>query len=73
MTSEVYVPLQGEGTDVCWPTRALPRGEMRFQLLATEDYDPEDELWGFPPGSVVGCRLEQIGGREMLVARTRIG
>jgi hypothetical protein len=46
---------------------------MRFQLLATDDYDPEDESWEFPPGTTVGCRLERIGGREVLVARTRIG
>jgi len=67
--SLVYVPLQGEGTDVCRPTRAVPRGGMRFELLATDDYDPEDERWEFPPGSVVVCRVEVFGGREAIVAR----
>lgn len=71
-TSEVYVPLDGEATDVLRPTRASRLGGMRFQLLATDDYDPEDEVWRFPPGSQVECRAERIGGREVLVARSRI-
>jgi hypothetical protein len=71
--SLVYVPLHGEGTNVCRPTRALPRGDMRFELLATDDYDPEDESWEFPPGSVVVCRVEDRGGKSALIARELAG
>lgn len=68
---EVFVPLRDEGTGVSRPTRAVPCGGMRFRLLATDDYDPEDEHWEFPPGSVVECRTQVIAGREVLVARSR--
>ena len=71
--SLVYVPLQGEGTDVCRPTRAVARGGMRFELLATDNYDPEDEVWEFPPGSVVICRVEHLEGKTALVARGLAG
>ena len=64
----VYLPLQGEGTEVYRPTRAVPRGGMTFELLATDDYDPEDETWEFAPGSVVVCRVEQRGQSPALIA-----
>ena len=67
--TKVYVPLKNEGTDVCRPTRTVACGGMRFELLATDDYDPEDEVWKFPPGSVVVCRVEHLGGIMALVAR----
>jgi hypothetical protein len=72
-TSEVYVPLLDEGTDVRRPTRAVPCGEQRYRLLATEDYDPDDEHWSFPPGSIVECHFEDVEGRNVLVAHAKIG
>lgn len=72
-THEVYVPLLGEGTDVRRPTRAVACGPKTFRLLATDDYDPDDEIWEFLPGTVVECRPGTIGGREVLVAIARAG
>ena len=72
-TREVFVRLTGEGTDVCRPTRASPRGGMQFELLATEDYDPDDEQWEFPPGSVVVCSSRDVCGRHILMATSLVG
>ena len=68
---EVHVPLLGEGTEVPRPTRAVPCGGRRFRLLTPEDYDPEDEHWAFPPGSIVECVPRVVAGREVLAAVSR--
>lgn len=51
----IYVKLLDEGTDVWRPTEAIDLGNGQFRILATPDYDPTDETWEFPPGSIVGC------------------
>lgn len=58
----IYVALLDEGTDVCRTTLAEPVGSGLYRLLPTADYDPEDEIWEFPPGSIVRCEERQ--GRE---------
>jgi hypothetical protein len=67
----IYIPLLNEGTPVVRPTQAVKLGENLYRVLPTQDYDPNDEEWGFPPGSVVECVLETRSGREVLVARKR--
>jgi hypothetical protein len=65
---EIFVPLLDEGTHVWRPTQALVIGEGLFKILATPDYDPDDELWEFPPGSVVRCEKRRGEAGEHLVA-----
>ncbi len=60
---KIYVRLLNEGTDVSRPTEALNLGGGLFKILPTEHYDPEDERWEFPPGSVVrGEPIEDAAG-----------
>lgn len=68
-TEVIYIPLLDEGVPVLRPTQGRPLGEDGFLVLATADYDPETEVWEFPPGSVVMCVLERRDGDEILVAR----
>lgn len=56
-TVKVYVPLLDEGTPTLRGTQAVPLGDNLYRILATPDYDPEDETWEFLPGSVVRCDL----------------
>ena len=49
----IYVQLLGEGTFSARPTQGFPLGGGLFKLLATPDYDPNDETWEFLPGSTV--------------------
>lgn len=65
----IYIPLLNEGTSVVRPTQAVKLGENMYRVLPTQDFDPNDEEWEFPPGSIVECILETRGGREVLVAR----
>jgi len=69
---KVFVELLEEGTTCLRPTLAQPLGEGKYRLLPTEDYDPDDEHWAFPPGSIVRCRKERWSGGEVLVARERV-
>lgn len=69
---EIYVPLLNEGTDVCRPTTGLPLGEMRYRVLPTPGYTADAEEWEFPPGSVVECKAEKRGNRDVLVARKMV-
>lgn len=57
-TVEVWVPLLNEGTVVSRPTKAERIDQERYRILPTPDYDPEDEEWEYPPGTVVRCRLD---------------
>ena len=68
-TERIYIPLLDEGTVVVRPTRGVPLAEGIYRVLATATYDPEDENWEFPPGSIVRCVLELRNGHELLVAR----
>ena len=61
---------------VCWMRelrhRARPLavglGDGLFKLLATVNYDPEDEHWEFPPGSVVRWEIKDHAGKQYLLA-----
>lgn len=72
-TEIIYIPLLEEGVPVLRPTRGSPQESGGFVVLATTDYDPEIEVWQFPPGSVVSCVLERHDGDEILVARNLFG
>ncbi|MDR3576148.1 MAG: hypothetical protein P4L50_19955 [Anaerolineaceae bacterium] len=64
----IYIRLLGEGTLVYRPTQGLKIGGLIFKVLPTENYNPEDENWEFPPGTIVRCQKENKGGKEILVA-----
>lgn len=56
-TVEIYIYLLEEGTDTIRPTQALDLGDGTYKLLPTENYDPEDEIWEFLPGTIVRCKV----------------
>ncbi|MBI4346712.1 MAG: hypothetical protein HY553_07635 [Elusimicrobia bacterium] len=60
-TTTVYVQLLDEGTPCSRPTQAEPLGDGRYRLLPAPHYDPEDERWEFPPGSIVRTELRKDG------------
>jgi hypothetical protein len=64
----IFVRLLGEGTEVTRPTEAINLGNGSFQVLSTPDYDPEDEVWEFPPGSTVRCETRRDPAGEYLLA-----
>ena len=68
MTDEVYVYLLGEGTDVWRPAPAWKIGPHTYILLRPDAYDPDDEQWEFPPGSVVEAERRELSGRPTLTA-----
>jgi hypothetical protein len=68
----LYVPLLSEGTDVLRPTTGVFVGPDVVRVEASDDYDPESEDWEFPPGTEVRCIAEFRGGRQILVARSRV-
>ena len=68
----IYIPLLEEAVDVLRPTQGIQRDENQYEVLPTDDYDPEDEVWKFPPGSIVRCVTEVRGDEEILVANELI-
>ena len=70
-TVELQVRLLNEGTTVSRPTQALDMGDGIFELLPTPDYDPEDEEWEFPPGSLVRVERRSDAKGEYLIAVER--
>jgi hypothetical protein len=67
--TKIYIQLLDEGTTVYRPTQAVSMGNATFLVLPTSDYDPDDEVWEFLPGSLVACDKEIKGGEEILIAR----
>jgi hypothetical protein len=68
-SDRVYIPLIDEGTEVMRPTFGVSLGGGTYRVLATPAYDPDDEHWKFPPGSVVRCTREMREGSEVLLAQ----
>ena len=68
MTEEIFIPLLDEGINVWRPTQAERLPDGSFRVLATPDYDPEDEKWEFPPGSCVIAEMRRLSGGEFLTA-----
>jgi len=64
----IFVCLLNEGTEVSRPTDALDLGDGLYKLLPTTNYDPTDEIWEFPPGSVVRCEPRRGVSGEYLVS-----
>jgi hypothetical protein len=62
--SVIYIQLLDEGVDVWRPTEGEMIADMVFKVLPTENYDPEDEHWEFPPGTIVRCEKQILYGRE---------
>ena len=67
-TVEIYVRLLDEGTECSRPTRALELGNGLFKVLPTSNYDADDEVWEFPPDSIVRCEVRSSEGKEHLFA-----
>ena len=64
----MYVRLLDEGTPTSRPTQAEKIGDDLFKLLPTPNYDPTDEHWEFPPGSVVRAETMEYDGKKYLLA-----
>lgn len=64
-TQKIYIELEDEGTEVWRPTNAVILGNGLFEVLPTPEYDPEDEKWKFPPGSIVRL-IEKRSGSELI-------
>jgi hypothetical protein len=67
-TVEIHIRLLHEGTECSRPTQALDLGNGLFKVLPTANYDPEDEVWEFPPDSIVRSEVRLSEGREFLLA-----
>lgn len=73
-TVEIYVQLLEEGTPTARPTQALPLSNGMYKILPASNYNPEDEIWEFLPGSIVRC--ETVKGnwvKEIFLAVERVG
>lgn len=65
---EIYVRLLDEGTEAARPTEALCLPGDLFKLLPTPGFDPTDECWEFPPGSIVAAQLQTWSSGQILLA-----
>ncbi|MGV3455887.1 DUF7336 domain-containing protein [Sphingomonas sp.] len=64
----VLMPLEGEGTDVWRAVGAQLLAGDRFEIIGPM---PDDEVWRYPPGSIVHCEIQQREDGEALVAVAR--
>lgn len=64
----VYVHLLDEGVIVARPTYGEVIGDNIVRILPTENYSLDDEIWEFPPGTLVRCekRIKPDGEEAFL-------
>jgi hypothetical protein len=65
----IYMPLLDEGTDVWAPVQAERQSGNAFLVLPPM---PDDQLWKFEPGSLVGVRVKIFSGGEDGLVATRL-
>jgi hypothetical protein len=65
MTEMIYMPLLDEGTSVWRPVQAERLDDGTFKVLGEV---PDEEIWQFPPGSVVQCREHVFSGGHRALA-----
>ena len=70
---DIWIPLLNEGTIASRPTKAEKVGDGLYRVLATPDYDPQDEEWAYPPGSIVRCTLTTADDGEAYLLATELG
>ena len=64
--AQIYIHLEED--DASRPTQALVLGDNLYQILPTPDYDAEDEVWEFIPGTIVRCEEREYNGKPYLQA-----
>ena len=64
-TSQIYVPLLDEGTDVWRPVAAEHIKDDIYRIVGEI---PADERWQFVPGQVVRVRQQTLSGSACLAA-----
>jgi len=64
----IYIRLLDEGTEVSRPAQAEQIEDGIFRLLASPDYDAEDERWEFVPGTIVHAERRADSEGEFLLA-----
>ena len=68
-TVKIYIQVLEEGTDTARGTQAVDLGGGVYKILPTPNYDPEDEIWEFLPGSFVKCIVTTDDkGNDILLA-----
>ena len=71
-THTIYVELLDEGTLVWRPVKAILVDKNIYKILTSNEYDPDDEVWKFKPGSLVECKWETKNGEKLLIAQNLI-
>lgn len=64
----IYIKLLGEGTEVYRPVSAIKVNENTYEVCKLKNYDTEDEVWEFPPGTYVIVEERILDGEKVFVA-----
>lgn len=68
MEQIIYIQLLGEGTMAYRPVKAIKVAQNLFKILESNEYDSEDEIWEFIPGSNVIVEEKILSEKSVLVA-----
>ncbi len=68
MPEIIYIKMLNEGTMVYRPVPAYNIEDRIYKVLGFDIYDPEDEVWEFPPGTLVLVEEQKDDGDTVLVA-----
>ncbi len=68
MERNIYIRLLEEGTKVYRPVPAIEIENNIYEVRGFEIYEPEDEVWEFPPGTYVLVEEQNLDGETIFVA-----
>ena len=69
---KIYIPVLDEETPSVRGTQAEVLDQNEYMVLAEPYYKPEDEIWQFPPGTIVRCEERENFGERILLAVEQI-
>jgi hypothetical protein len=71
MEEQIYIELLDEGTKVYRPVPSIKVDKNVYKVGGFDIYG-EDELWAFPPGTIVYVEKRKISDEILLVAVEKI-
>ena len=71
----IRIDVEQEEGDAFWlrATHALSLGDGTYRVLPTPHYNPVEQHWKFPPGSIVRLKEISSGGFTFLVPAEKVG
>ncbi len=64
----ILIPVEKDGAEILCPVQSELLADGRFEVIGPM---PDDEIWRYPPGTVVRCEVQRLEDGDALIAVSR--